>query len=470
MSSPRTLVIMVNWNKAAVLDTMLSSLEASGPREYDAVLVDNASTDNSVSLVREKYPWVHILENSENLGGTGGFNRGMEYGLLHEARYDFLWLLDNDVYIHPGAYRALLQPMLEDPEIGMVGSTILLMSDPSQVQEAGVNIVWETGAFERNAGGALADVTPHALLRCDFVPACSCLVRVAAIEQVGAWDPAYFLMWDDIEWGIRFTRAGWKVVAATDALVRHESYDNRRAKSPAWISYVWLRNSLYTFRNYAPAGKRTQLFYTIFRQTLSLMDNCNASGRVSELRALRQAIADFYSNRMGKPPKQIYEQQAGVAVAAAAPPTNLHSIALLVSDNAKHARAIVKNLQHSYPNARIDCLVTNTSPQLLAEELPNRRIQPIDSLVRRMTLALRLALGYEAVAIAGNQPRFLFTRLSKYVLQFTDETNYYCIPRDIVGVLATVASRPFLWIRASMLAARAARLPPLQVNYHFWRK
>src|SRR5688572_22811744 len=197
---------------------MLSSLEASGPREFDAVLVDNASTDNSVAMVREKYPWIHIIENKENLGGTGGFNCGMVYGLRHPNNYDFLWLLDNDVYIHPGAFRALLQPMVDEPGIGMIGSTILLMDDPTQVQEAGVRIVWNTGAFERNGAGEVAALPPNTLLESDFVPACSCLVRAQAVKELGVWDPAYFLLWDDIEWGVRFVRAGWRVVATTDSL------------------------------------------------------------------------------------------------------------------------------------------------------------------------------------------------------------------------------------------------------------
>ena len=370
MNSHRTLLIIVNWNKADVLDTMLTSLEASGPREYDAVLVDNASTDNSVALVREKYPWIEILENPENLGGTGGFNRGMVYGLQHAQQYEFFWLLDNDVFVHPDAYDELLKPLLADSKVGMVGSAILLMNDPEQVQEAGVRIVWKTGAFERNAGGPLSAVQPHAVLPCDFVPACSCLVRVAAIREVGVWDPAFFLMWDDIEWGIRFTRAGWKVVAATASLVRHESYDNRRAKSPSWISYVWLRNSLYTFRNHA-REHRFDVFFSIFRQTLSLLDNCLASGRISEHRALTKAIDDFFHNRMGKPPQEIYSQLPNQVQGNAPAPANLARIAMLVTDNADSARQRIAKLQADFPHAVISCIVTQQRPELLAEELPN---------------------------------------------------------------------------------------------------
>lgn len=448
---------------------MLSSLEASGPREFDAVLVDNASTDNSVRLVREKHPWVEVLENPENLGGTGGFNRGMTYGLQHPGNYEYFWLLDNDVYVHPGAYRALLQPMLDNERIGMVGAAILLMSDPSQVQEAGVRIVWSTGAFERNGGGPLANVEQNALLESDFVPACSCLVRVAAIREVGIWDPAFFLMWDDIEWGIRFTRAGWKVVAATDALVRHESYDNRRAKSPSWIGYIWLRNSLYTFRNHAVGANRLSIFFNIFRQTLTLLDNCAAGGRESEHRALRQAISDFFLNRMGKPPQELYSAASVQVSGASEKPAQLRNVALLVTDNADAARQRYSQLKSDYPDAQISCIVTQLRPELLAEDLPNRKLQSVDSLFKRLSFALKLALRYDAAANASNQPQYLYVKLARMLLQFEDEHRYFAVRRDLPATLWLIAKRPFLWLRAAIYAVRASRLKPVPVNYHFWR-
>ena len=108
---PKILAIVVNWNKRAALETMLGSLRASTALEFDTVVVDNASTDDSVAMVREKFPWTEIIENPENLGGTGGFNRGMRYGLNHPKQYDFLWLLDNDVLVHPGALEGLLAAM-----------------------------------------------------------------------------------------------------------------------------------------------------------------------------------------------------------------------------------------------------------------------------------------------------------------------------------------------------------------------
>jgi GT2 family glycosyltransferase len=470
VSSARTLIIIVNWNKADVLDTMLQSLEASGPREYDAVLVDNASTDNSVALVRQKYPWIHILQNKENLGGTGGFNCGMTYGLQHPNNYEYFWLLDNDVYIHPGAYRALLRPMLDDPQVGMVGSTILLMHDPNHVQEAGDWINWSTGAIERNGSGDLTELPAKPVLEAEFVPACSCLARVTAVRQLGIWDPSYFLLWDDIDWGVRFSRAGWKVVAATGSLVRHESYDNRRARSAAWIGYLSLRNGLYTFRNHAVPGKRLPLFYTAFRLTMCLMDNFRVSGRTEELLALRLAIRDFFANKMGRPPQEVYAKQITSVPGAVAPPAHLNRIAMLVTDNAEMARQMHASLQQSYPGAKIDSVVTNLRPELLAENLPNRKLARVDQLWRRVIFALKLAVSYDAVANPYNQPQYLYEKLAPVVLQFKDETTFEGVPRRLGISLGLILKRPFIWLGACILAVRACLLKPVQVDYFTWRR
>jgi GT2 family glycosyltransferase len=234
----------VNWNKRDAVVRLLNSLPHASTIPFDVTMVDNASTDDSLSFVRQHFPHVHIVENAENLGGTGGFNSGLKYGLNHPAGYEFFWLLDNDVVAHVGCLDALVEPM-KDPKVGLVGSTVTLVDDMSHVQEVGACIDWSTGAPERIAEGPLSKLERPRLYNVDYVAACSLLARVSAVREVGLWDPNYFLMWDDMEWGIRFNRAGWKVVATTESLIGHESFDKRRSAAPIASAYLWNRNAYY---------------------------------------------------------------------------------------------------------------------------------------------------------------------------------------------------------------------------------
>jgi hypothetical protein len=292
---------------------------------------------------------------------------------------------------------------------------------------------------------------------------------VEAVRQIGIWDPAYFLLWDDIDWGVRFTRAGWKVRAATGSLVRHESYDNRRAKSAAWIGYRSLRKGLYTFRNHGLAKTRLSLFYTAFRLTMCLMDNFRISGRTEELNALRLAMRDFFANRMGKPPQEVYSKHETAAPLTIERPKMLRRVAMLVMDNAENAREMYAQLQRDYPSARIESVVTNIRPELLAEELPNRRLARVDRLWRRIAFALRLAVRYDAVANPYNQPQYLYEKLAPVILQFQEDKTYNAIPRKLLSSIGLIARRPFIWITAVIYAVRACAMKPVQVDYFTWR-
>ncbi len=97
------LIIIVTWNKKDYVLQLLASLDGLDyPRDkLDVVVVDNASNDGTVEAIREQYPTINLICNPENIGGTGGFNTGLKWAFQQpEEKYDYLWLLDNDVLVH----------------------------------------------------------------------------------------------------------------------------------------------------------------------------------------------------------------------------------------------------------------------------------------------------------------------------------------------------------------------------------
>jgi hypothetical protein len=143
---------------------------------------------------------------------------------------------------------------------------------------------------------------------------------------------------------------------------------------------------------------------------------------------------------------------------------------MLVTDNAEMARQMHAALQQAYPEARIDSVVTNLRPELLAEELPNRRLARVDRLWLRIVFAFKLAVSYDAVANPYNQPQYLYEKLAPVILQFKDESTFEGVPRRLGASLALIAKRPFIWLGAALLAVKACRLKPVQVDYFTWRK
>ncbi len=104
---PKIFIIILNWNgKNDTLECLDSAREIDF-ENYEIVVVDNGSEDDSVQAIRSKYKDVIIIENGANLGFAEGNNVGIEYALLHEA--DYIFLLNNDTVVDPGVIRNLLQ-------------------------------------------------------------------------------------------------------------------------------------------------------------------------------------------------------------------------------------------------------------------------------------------------------------------------------------------------------------------------
>ena len=276
----RTAVVVVTWNKAARVRDCLRSLAALPDGDFDVFIVDNASTDGTADMIRAEFPKVDLLVNDENLGGAGGFNRGMRHAL--DRGYGFLWLLDNDVTVEPGALRALRGVMAERPDCGVVGSKIYAAGTGlAFIQELGSFIDWENAGIRLNRNGTFDHGRVAETVEVDYVPACSMLVRAAALEGLDLFDPAYFLYWDDIDFCHRLALNGWKVLACGASAVNHFS-SGERAGTSLTIYYA-LRNSLYFMKQYQPdaeafaacawrrlsrAAERAALFRTLGREDL----------------------------------------------------------------------------------------------------------------------------------------------------------------------------------------------------------
>jgi len=251
----RTAVVVVTWNKHARLRDCLRSLESLADRGFDVLVVDNASTDGAPEMVRREFPEVELLVNDENLGGAGGFNRGMQHAL--DAGYGFIWLLDNDVTVAAEALRILQRVMAERPECGVAGSKIYAAGTGLEfVQELGSFIDWDSAGIRLNRNGVFDHGRVAETVEVDYVPACSMLFRSAAVDGQALFDPSYFLYWDDIDFCHRITLAGWKVLACGESVVNHFSSGERAGTS--LTIYYSLRNSLYFVRRYQadPAALR----------------------------------------------------------------------------------------------------------------------------------------------------------------------------------------------------------------------
>ncbi len=186
-------------------------------------VVDNASTQPLSTLSVPAGLEVEFVRSEVNTGGSGGFNMGMRRVLSGEGlsgRYDppdFVWWLDSDARVTRRSLRELVKVLVKRTKVGVVGSG-LRCRETGKIWEVGGQVDAGNGTiYPQDKGGV-----DHRLLTvCDYVAACSALVRREAIEKTGLW-PDNFIYFDDVDWCVQMRRrTGLKVRANVRSRVYH---------------------------------------------------------------------------------------------------------------------------------------------------------------------------------------------------------------------------------------------------------
>jgi GT2 family glycosyltransferase len=213
-STPRVCCILLNWNGWQDTIECLDALKECTYQHMEIVVVDNGSTNGSVSKIKAAYPSIAVVESKENLGFAKGCNLGIRYGLARDA--DYLWLLNNDTKPSPDALSALIAKALTDRRIAAVASICYYYDDPSTVQAwAGARLNLWIG-YGRNSVTPREDDWFHSLY------GASMLIQRSAFEDVGLLDEGFFLYWEETEFCLRLRQKSWKLAAAPDSRVLHK--------------------------------------------------------------------------------------------------------------------------------------------------------------------------------------------------------------------------------------------------------
>lgn len=212
---PLVSVIVVNFNGRALLSACLESLRAQTYPNCEILVVDNASTDDSVVWTRAHVPEARIIQNSGNRGFAGGANAG-----IRAARGEVIATLNTDAVADPAWLNATVAALGDQPDVGMVASRIVFAHDPEIVESAGIEVNRAGVAWDRLSGAAIAEADVAAEV---FGPSgCAAVYRRAMLDDVGLFDDAFFLYLEDVDLAWRAQLAGWRCVYAPEARVVHQ--------------------------------------------------------------------------------------------------------------------------------------------------------------------------------------------------------------------------------------------------------
>ncbi|HKP92108.1 MAG TPA: glycosyltransferase family 2 protein [Thermoleophilaceae bacterium] len=267
--TPRVAVAVVSWNTRDLLDRCLRSLEPEARRGAAEVwVVDNASTDGSPDLVRDRFDWVRLVASDENLG----FGRAVNL-VARQTASEWVAPANADVALHPGALDAMLAAGERDRGAGAIAPRLVLPDGSTQhsvyaFPSIPFALVLHSGAarLSRRLGDRMQLIGYWDTERNRRVPwaiAAFLLVRRTAWDEIGGFDERQWMYAEDLDLGWRLRRAGWATRYVPEAAVDHES---SASTTQAWgveLAPVWQR-STYGFMARRLGMPRTLAFAAIY--------------------------------------------------------------------------------------------------------------------------------------------------------------------------------------------------------------
>jgi hypothetical protein len=256
--TPLVVLLILTWNRRDDVLRCVASLPRLDYPNLRPVVIDNASSDDTVAALRTRHADLEILENPRNLGYAGGNNVGIRWALERGA--DYVLIANSDTEMTPGLVRELVRVAESDPRIAVVGCRNLLMEDPGVLWGAYGELTY--GPFVvRTAGERVPDAERWRVVRdVDSVIGNGYLWRRQALERVGLLDERFFGYHEDLDWCLRARRAGYRVVYAGTAAIIHKggSSSDRRWSRSFPMSYFLGRNGVLFVRKHAGAAEKAR--------------------------------------------------------------------------------------------------------------------------------------------------------------------------------------------------------------------
>jgi len=245
-------IIVVNWNTQDILrDCLRSVYEQGGDVDFEVIVIDNASTDGSVEMVKKDFLQVTLIENSENRGFAAANNQG-----IAEAQGRYVLLLNSDTVILDKAIEKTVFFADAHLEAAVVGCRVLNHDRTLQptcfMFPSILNMLLSTTylykLFPKSKFFGRERMTwwdRNDTKEVDVVTGCFMLVRQKAIQQVGLMDEQFFMYGEETDWCYRFKQAGWKVMFTPVGDIIHLGGQSSRQKRNEMI--LQLRCSILLF-------------------------------------------------------------------------------------------------------------------------------------------------------------------------------------------------------------------------------
>jgi N-acetylglucosaminyl-diphospho-decaprenol L-rhamnosyltransferase len=259
-------IIIVNWNTSKLLSQCLESIYRSRLRStFEIIVVDNGSTDASISILNTNFPDVNVISNDRNLGFAKANNQGIAV-----AKGRYILLLNSDTIVLPDAFDEMIRVADLNPQTGVIGPKLLNMdgtlqkswsSFPSFLSE----LVGQNFRIRHPV------VTIPNAYDVDWIMGACMLVRAATIQDVGKMDEDYFFYSEETDWCFRIKNKNWKIWYLASVEIYHLGGGSTKRGSVVQLVSLYQSKLLYFQKNHGNFATTLLRMGLAFSNTLGII-------------------------------------------------------------------------------------------------------------------------------------------------------------------------------------------------------
>ena len=262
----------------------------------EVIVVDNASQKDEARDIEDRYPQVKVIQSQENLGFAGGNNLGIK-----AANGKYLFLVNNDTVFKEFDIQDLIKRLESSPSIGVVCPKIRFTWDNHPIQYAGYTPLSPITVRNRAIGFGEEDKgqynMPHST---PYAHGAAMMLKREVIDKVGLMPECYFLYYEELDWSMMITRAGYEIWYEPACTIYHKESQTTGQNSPLRTYYITRNRLLLVKRNQSGISKYLAYCYLILIVGIRDVLKYLAKGETKLLRATLKGQRDFFKSRFSR--------------------------------------------------------------------------------------------------------------------------------------------------------------------------
>jgi len=283
-------IITINYNGLEDTCALIETIPFNDKMEV--IVVDNASINDDASEIEKRYPRVKVIRSDKNLGFAGGNNLGIQ-----ASTGNYIFLVNNDTIFKDFKIQALIDRLESSSKIGVVCPKIRFAWGEHPIQFTGYTPLSKITVRNRAIGFGEKDQgqydSPHPT---PYAHGAAMMIKREVIDKVGLMPECYFLYYEELDWSMMMTRAGYEILYEPACTIYHKESQATGQNSPLRTYYITRNRLLLVKRNWTGFTKYLSYCYLIGIVAVRDILKYTLKGRIDLAKAVCQGIFNFQSS------------------------------------------------------------------------------------------------------------------------------------------------------------------------------